>query len=327
MNIVHIVISDSFEDREMYANELAYAQKNEFNTTLIVSSNISHKFNSELTLVEIESFGQQSIYKILKLIFLIRKINPDIVHSHGIKATRVINIVKTFTSFKHLTTIHEATKNLKVFDKVDLVIGVSSKVINNLRVKTKVVSNWWSPFYLNNDIKKVNEYALSVGKLEKAKGFDLLIKSWKDINLDLIIVGSGDEYKDLISLISSYKLDNKIKIINEVNHENLVKFYKKASVLLIPSRSEGGPKIALEALNHEVPVLSTDVGYMSKILPKEFLAKPDNINSLAQLMNTYVDQIEFFDQSSIFEYVHHEYSIHKKSMQIKEIYEDLLIRS
>lgn len=327
MNIVHIVISDSFEDREMYANELAYAQKNEFNTKLIVSSNISHKFNSELTLVEIESFGQQSIYKILKLIFLIRKINPDIVHSHGIKATRAINIIKTFTSFKHLTTIHEATKNLKVFDKVDLVIGVSSKVINNLRVKTKVVSNWWSPFYLNNDIKKVNEYALSVGKLEKAKGFDLLIKSWKDINLDLIIVGSGDEYKDLISLISSYKLDNKIKIINEVNHENLVKFYKKASVLLIPSRSEGGPKIALEALNHEVPVLSTDVGYMSKILPKEFLAKPDNINSLAQLMNTYVDQIEFFDQSSIFEYVHHEYSIHKKSTLINEIYEDLLIRS
>ena len=108
--------------------------------------------------------------------------------------------------------ILNATKNLKVFDKVDLVIGVSSKVINNLRVKTKVVSNWWSPFYLNNDIKKVNEYALSVGKLEKAKGFDLLIKSWKDINLDLIIVGSGDEYKNLKSLISSYKLYNKIKI-------------------------------------------------------------------------------------------------------------------
>ena len=54
---------------------------------------------------------------------------------------------------------------------------------------------------------------------------------------------------------------------------------------------------------------------------------PDDINSLTKLINNYVDQIENFDQSSIYEYVRSEFSVQKKSMQIKEIYEDLLIRS
>ena len=122
-------------------------------------------------------------------------------------------------------------------------------------------------------------------------------------------------------------LDKKIKIINEVSQDKLIDLYKKASVLLVASRSEGGPRVALEALNCGVPVLSTDVGHMNQILPKEFLAMPDDINSLTKLINNYVDQIENFDQSSIYEYVRSEFSVQKKSMQIKEIYEDLLIRS
>ena len=327
MKIIHIVMSDSFAGIEQHVNELACNQKNEFDIKIIVSSGISKKFNSELELIEIENFGRRSIYQILKLAYLINKINPDIVHSHGTKTTQVINIVKKFTPFKHLATIHGVKKNLIAYEKADLVIGVSSKTVANLNVETKVISNWWSPLMSSNSIIRTNEYALSVGRLEKVKGFDLLIKSWKNVNSNLLIVGTGKEYDNLKSLISSYKLDKKIKIINEVSQDKLIDLYKKASVLLVASRSEGGPRVALEALNCGVPVLSTDVGHMSAILPKEFLAMPNDINSLTKLVNNYVDQIENFDQSSIYEYVRSEYSVQKKSMQIKEIYEDLLIRS
>lgn len=327
MKIIHIVMSDSFAGIEQHVNELACNQKNEFDIKIIVSSGISQKFNSGLELIEIENFGRRSIYQILKLAYLINKINPDIVHSHGTKTTQVINIVKKFIPSKHLATIHGVKKNLKAYEKADLVIGVSSKTVANLNVETKVISNWWSPLMSSNSIIRTNEYALSVGRLEKVKGFDLLIKSWKNVNSNLLIVGTGKEYNNLKSLISSYKLDKKIKIINEVSQDKLIDLYKKASVLLVASRSEGGPRVALEALNCGVPVLSTDVGHMNQILPKEFLAMPDDINSLTKLINNYVDQIENFDQSSIYEYVRNEFSVQKKSMQIKEIYEDLLIRS
>ena len=125
-------------------------------------------------------------------------------------------------------------------------------------------------------------------------------------------------------MIYSYKLESKIRIISEVSQDELVKFYKKASVLLVPSRNEGGPRVALEALKNEVPVLSTDVGHMSDILPNEFLAKPDDLNSLTRLLETYVDKINIFDQSSIYEYVKSEYSVEQKAAQVDEVYNDLL---
>ena len=149
-------------------------------------------------------------------------------HSHGTKTTKIINIVKYFTSFKHVSTIHGIKKNLNAYEKADLVIGVSSKAVANLNVQSKVVSNWWSPMVNSNSDIKTNEYALSVGRLEKVKGFDLLVKGWRNINSNLVIIGSGKEYKELKSLIYKYKLESKIKIINEISQDELIKFYKKA---------------------------------------------------------------------------------------------------
>ena len=327
MNVLHIVMSNSFAGIEQHVNELARVQKNKSNISLIVSSNIIGKFDKHLDTKEVKNFGRRSIYNIVKLSLLIKNINPDIVHSHGTKTTQIINIVKYFTSFKHVSTIHGIKKNLNAYEKADLVIGVSSKTLSNLKVQSKVVSNWWSPLLNNNSDDKTNEYALSVGKLERVKGFDLLIKGWQNISSNLVIIGTGKEYTKLKSLISSYKLEGKIKIIDEVSQNELINLYKKASVLLVSSRNEGGPRVALEALKNKVPVLATDVGHMSDILPNEFLAKADDLNSLTKLLETYVDKIEIYDQSSIFEYVESEYCVEGKIEQIDQIYRGLLISS
>ena len=63
MKIIHIVMSDSFAGIEQHVNELACNQKNEFDIKIIVSSGISKKFNSKLSLnaVEGENFDDQKI--------------------------------------------------------------------------------------------------------------------------------------------------------------------------------------------------------------------------------------------------------------------------
>ena len=78
-------------------------------------------------------------------------------------------------------------------------------------------------------------------------------------------------------------------------------------MLIISSRSEGGPRVALEALYQEIPVISTNVGHMAEILPKELLAEPDNLESLKDLVETYVGN-ENYSQDSIYEYVKQEFS-------------------
>ena len=151
----------------------------------------------------------------------------------------------------------------------------------------------------------------------------MLIPAWKKINKELLIVGSGKEKNKLLSLIKNNNLTKKIKIIDNVNRNELYEIYRDATLLIISSRYEGGPRVALEALHLEIPVLSTNVGHMDEILPKELLAKKNDQQSLKDLLEKYVDNIKLLNQEAIFEFVTDEYSITKKINEIKKIYKSL----
>ena len=72
-----------------------------------------------------------------------------------------------------------------------------------------VIHNW----YQLSKYQKVNgKSAVAVGRLEKVKGFDLLIKSWINIKTPLLIIGSGSEKEFLQNLIDSLNLSHVINI-------------------------------------------------------------------------------------------------------------------
>ena len=73
-----------------------------------------------------------------------------------------------------------------------------------------------------------------------------MISSWRNINKELLIIGSGKEKENLMSLIERYGLSKKIKILENIKREDLKNYYKDASVLVVSSRDEGGPRVALE---------------------------------------------------------------------------------
>ena len=182
-----------------------------------------------------------------------------------------------------------------------------------------VIHNW----YQLSKYQKVNgKSAVAVGRLEKVKGFDLLIKSWINIKTPLLIIGSGSEKEFLQNLIDSLNLSHVITIKDWVKQEELYEIYSRAILLVISSRSEGGPRVALEALANDLPVLSTDVGHMNIILPKELLARANDLESLQHLLETYVENISQFNQSAIFNYVREEFSIEKQSSKVMKIYYD-----
>jgi len=253
---------------------------------------------------------------------LIKDIDPDIVHTHGSKTSSIISSIKT-KNYKHVATIHGVKKNKKIYEKADLIIGVSDKALEGINHETICINNWWHP-KLKKIQNKNNKYALAVGRLEKVKGFDLLIASWKNICANLVIIGSGKERNKLNELIEQNNLSEKVKIIDAVKKEELLNYYQDASVLIISSRDEGGPRVALEALFLEVPVLSTNVGHMSNILPQELLANKNDQKSLQKLLEKYVDNIDILNQEAIFDFVTKEYSIEKKINEIQKIYYSVL---
>ena len=324
MKIVHLVLSNVYAGIEQHVNELVLNLEQESKTDVIIICNkeIASRFDGNNIQV-INNFSRRSPIGLIKLLLKIHKIKPDIIHTHGSKTTSIINVIKKFLPIKHVATAHGIKNKTSVYKKATKLITVSQMVKESIDASSVVINNWYPPIV--QDKKSLNnDYVLAVGRLEKVKGFDLLIQSWINIKDNLIIIGSGKEYDSLINLISQHNLDTKIQIIDEMSQEDLVDYYKNASMLVISSRSEGGPRVALEALCQEIPVISTNVGHMAEILPKELLAEPDNLESLKDLIETYVGN-ENYSQDSIYEYIKQEFSGISQSKKILNIYRELFV--
>jgi glycosyltransferase involved in cell wall biosynthesis len=324
MKIVHLVLSNVYAGIEQHVNELTLnlERESEIDVSIICNKEIALKFDTN-SIEVINNFSRRSPIGLIKLLLKIHKIKPDIIHTHGSKTTSIINLIKKFIKIKHVATAHGIKNKTSVYKKATKLITVSQIAKESIDASSVVINNWYPPIVqgkrsLNND------YVLAVGRLEKVKGFDLLIQSWINIKDNLIIIGSGKEYNSLINLISHHNLDTKIQIISEMSQEDLVTYYKNASMLVISSRSEGGPRVALEALYQEIPVISTNVGHMPEILPKELLAEPDNLESLKDLVETYVGN-ENYSQDSIYEYIKQEFSGVSQSKKIINIYKELFV--
>ena len=324
MKIVHFVLSDSFAGIEQHVDEVL-TNFSSHKLILICNESIASYFDKSINIYKIKNFGRRSFFGKYQLKKLIKDIDPDIIHTHGSKTSSIISSIKT-KNYKHVATIHGVKKNKKIYEKADLIIGVSDRALEGINHKTICINNWWHP-KLKKIQNKNNKYALAVGRLEKVKGFDLLIASWKNICANLVIIGSGKERNKLNELIEQNNLSEKVKIIDAVKKEELLNYYQDASVLIISSRDEGGPRVALEALYLEIPVISTDVGHMPQILPKELLAEKNNQSSLQDMLEKYVDDIHLYNQKAIFNFVETEFSIEEKMQELNDAYNLLASKS
>ena len=322
MKIAHLVLSNVYAGIEQHVNELISEQHKEYEVILICNTEIEDRFDSP-KIVSIKNFSRKSPLGLLKLFLLIKKMNLDLIHTHGSKTSSIINSIRKLINIKHVATAHGIKKKTTPFLRADRLIAVSSKIQDSIQRDSIKINNWWSPI-LSSNIDRKSNYVIAIGRLEKVKGFDLLIESWKNISSNLIIIGSGKEHSHLTQLIISLGLDDRIQIINEVTQNKLIDYYQQASMLVVSSRNEGGPRVALEALYLKIPVISTDVGHMSEILPNELLAEPNNLVSLTDLVERFVDNSNY-NQESIYQYVAEEFSLTVATRQTMDVYKELLV--
>ena len=196
-----------------------------------------------------------------------------------------INLFSTFPIIRRMLsyTLKKATR----------VIAVSQALkgaITNLRVpadKVFVVPNGvdMKKFYplpkesarseLNLPKKRI---ILSVGNLTANKGFDLLIRVFSRLvkdpsgdDLFLVIVGEGTMRRQLESLITSLRIDDKVKLVGAVPHERMHLWYNAADIFCLMSEREGLPNVLIEALACGVPAVATTVGGIPEIISSDQL--------------------------------------------------------
>ena len=140
---------------------------------------------------------------------------------------------------------------------------------------------------------------ISVGPLEINSGFDLLIRSWINIDEKLEIIGKGSQEFSLNKLIKSYDLDKKIKIEKNDSVKKIYEKFQNAKCLIIPYLKEENLDLIRQALNYEIPIIGTDLHEISKIIPREFLAKPKDLHSLQSVIEEMIPMLSQFDLSAI----------------------------
>jgi len=117
---------------------------------------------------------------------------------------------------------------------------------------------------------KNDKIILYVGRHSKEKELDVLIKSFRNVkakstNCKLLLVGDGREKSNLKDLVSVLKLNNVI-FMDAVEHNKIPEIMNCADIFALCSLYEGMPTVVLEALTCGIPVVSTDVGDVHKVV-------------------------------------------------------------
>ena len=100
-----------------------------------------------------------------------------------------------------------------------------------------------------------------IGRFSVEKGILELLKTFKSLNSNLIIAGSGPLLPEVMGLLSK-----NIVCIGEIDTNVIASFYDKIDVLVLPSLEEAGPLVGIEAMAAGKLILSTQVGAMPERL-------------------------------------------------------------
>ena len=151
----------------------------------------------------------------------------------------------------------------------------------NLVNKTIVINNLHNLEKINKLSKeKVLEFnkdyinVLTVGRLCKDKNYLELVKVFSECYPKFIkptrlyIIGFGDDYFTIKKLIKTLHMDNKIILLGA--KKNPYKYMSRCDLYIQSSINEGYCLTVLEAFTLKCPILSTNVGNVSKIIRNRY---------------------------------------------------------
>ena len=98
---------------------------------------------------------------------------------------------------------------------------------------------------------------LSVGNLIPVKNHKILIKSMREINGHLLIIGNGELFSELNQLIVKYGIENKVTIEKSIPNNQIQNFYKSAKIFALAYNTEveSLPMPVMEAMAAGLPII------------------------------------------------------------------------
>ena len=136
-------------------------------------------------------------------------------------------------------------------------------------------------------------YILGVGRLEREKGFDRLLKAFSEVDrsdVDLVILGDGTERSTLRAISQELGIASHLHLPGMVSDVDA--WYRRADCFVLTSHYEGSPNVVGEAMANGCPVVSFDCPYgAAELLEGGYsgiLVPQDNIEGLSDAMQQLV---------------------------------------
>lgn len=239
-------------------------------------------FNSQVLKISLGNVRlRSSLWKLTKNVI---KYSPDVLVTGG-DYPNVYCIIASLFTFKRTKVLisHHSYFNVEVnqtfsrilikyfYNMADGILSVSNGItahLESLGVKKRLCTTIYNPVDVNYLVDSSNEpcnnpdhpYIISVGRLSKVKNLKLLIDAFRTLrkrlkDLNLVIVGDGEEKEDLVNYVESLGLDKEILFTGPlVNPYSLM---AKSMLITLTSTSEALPTVIIEAFALGKTVVST----------------------------------------------------------------------
>ena len=287
------------------------------------------KLPVSLTVISEQTFSPMGIaYRLAKAL---RKIRPDVVHTHKYKDSFIGTLVARSLGIPYVVRVvhglpepfmglrnakmvaYTAADRLMTGWFVDRVVAVSSdieKVLigmygsnrvscihNGIDLEAVRVTTSREAFRRKWQIPEDAVVIGTVGRLVPVKGHAILLDATRILqasigNVALVLVGDGPLRKDLEA--NAKRLGLEKSVIFAGQQDQSYDFMNMMDVFVLPSLHEGIPMVVLEALALQRPVVATRVGGIPEVIEHGqtgFLAEPSDASSLARLLQRLVEDL------------------------------------
>lgn len=333
MKIVHLLLTSRFAGSERYAIDLANAQCDQHEVTVILHKRateqrpdaLAHRLSSAVRQVVV---GGRSLWTVWQVRRALRALAPDVAHGHLSLGCRSLRGLKL--DGVRIATLHIHYKPQQHAD-LDGLIAIApwqlAAVPEPLRARTRQIDNWSQPQPALPDARKMLRQRLGIGdeefligalgRVERSKGVDVLIGAFGKLNLPhvrLAIVGAGGDWDRLRRIAPP-------EVIMPGFAERPQDWFAAFDAFVSSARSEPFGFVLLEAMAGGLPILATASEGAQHLWP--LIGRPlvacDDEAALAVALRDLVLQRpprQHYDLSA--------YDIHTKANEIEAWYRECL---